>query len=79
MAEKDYARMRVRVSTIKKLRRLFGVTGEKMIDIVERLVAEELKRTEFQPENEEAFAPVWPESEMSKPEGTTIWPDGRRS
>ncbi len=79
---KEYAHIRLQKKTLRNLQRLHGETGEKMIDIMDRLVTEELKRVEFAPSLDADFAPVWPESDWPQPnetDGTTIWPSPKRS
>lgn len=44
MANEDYTNMKVWNTTIRKLRLIFGMTGEKMVSILERLVTAELER-----------------------------------
>ena len=46
MAKPEYQTTKVRVSTIKMLRQIYAITGERMIEIVERLVQQELERLE---------------------------------
>ena len=40
----SYTTIKVRTSTLSKLRMLYGLTEERMIDILEELVEKELKR-----------------------------------
>lgn len=42
----EYAQLRIKTTTRDKLRLLYALTGERMIDIVARLISEELERIE---------------------------------
>ena len=42
--ENEYQNVKMWTSTIAKLRQIYGMTGEKMVAIMERLVTAELKR-----------------------------------
>ena len=52
MAKPEYQTTKVRVSTIKMLRQIYAITGERMIEIVERLVKQELERLEKEQQKE---------------------------
>ena len=42
--EKQYTQLRIWVTTLSKLRRIYAETGESMIAIVDRLVSDEYQR-----------------------------------
>ena len=47
MAQDDYQTIRIWKSTLANLRKIYGLTGgEKMVEIVDRLVKAELERLE---------------------------------
>ena len=47
MAQDDYQTIRVWKSTLANLRKIYGLTaGEKMVEIIDRLVKAELERLE---------------------------------
>lgn len=46
--QNDYQTIRIRPTTIVNLRKIYGMTGEKMITIIERLVEAELEHTLWQ-------------------------------
>ncbi len=48
----DYQTMRVLTRTLKKLRLVAALTGERMVAVMDRLVSEELQRVEHQHEHE---------------------------
>ena len=48
----DYQTMRVWTRTLKKLRLVAALTGERMVAVMDRLVSEELQRVEHEHENE---------------------------
>jgi len=42
--EENYSQLRIRRSTLKKLKLSSALTGEKLIDLIERWATEELKK-----------------------------------
>jgi hypothetical protein len=48
----DYQTMRVWTRTLKKLRLVAALTGERMVAVMDRLVSEELQRIEHEHEHE---------------------------
>ena len=48
----DYQTMRVWTRTLKQLRLVAALTGERMVAVMDRLVSDELKRVEHEHENE---------------------------
>ena len=49
----DYQTMRVWTRTLKKLRLVAALTGERMVAVMDRLVSDELKREEQEQEQEQ--------------------------
>ncbi len=44
MNQKQYRTTRIWLSTLKNLRRIYAETGESMVSILDRLVADEIRR-----------------------------------
>lgn len=53
----DYQTMRVWTRTLKKLRLVAALTGERMVAVIDRLVSDELKRVEHEHEHDRADRP----------------------
>lgn len=76
MAKPEYQTTKVRVSTIKMLRQIYAITGERMIEIMDRLVKQELERLEKEQQGKKKDSEVKPRRRSqpfnSKPSASSI-------